>query len=416
MTPVRQFLKFRATRSPDLSVITDWRPTWVSYASLPYASSMSMWIWIFRRNSVMIIGMLSLSATRMSGGSKQLPTRLLFTLALFGLLSGTLPIGHASAQGTCPIVNSPATFEQKGVSAEGTATPGNRGIVPQGFVALGPNRPVQHGIDVSKYQASADFVRVRDCGGAFAYVRISAGTKLDNELEYRSHWANSRSVGLLVGPYHNLVVRAPDIGFSKLSKDERHKFEQQNAEIARLQAQNFLRQFREVLSLDPAREELSLLGQPFLPIGLDVTARPMSQNSPIDQELFSKAYGIAVCAWFAEVSKDRSFATAPKILFTLPKLYEDFRLAQAPCDLSNLKFWISHRPLDGSSFTSTPDPELRALNDELCKGPGGTNRCIFEQYTSWGGFALYQPDEGLDLNRFLGTRQELEALLFQARK
>src|SRR5690349_15150680 len=81
----------------------------------------------------------------------------------------------------CPIIQAPAQFEQKGADAESTTVPGNRGIMPGGFVSVA-DQPVVHGIDVSKWQASADFVRVKECGATFAYVRLSAGQNPDNEL------------------------------------------------------------------------------------------------------------------------------------------------------------------------------------------------------------------------------------------
>jgi GH25 family lysozyme M1 (1,4-beta-N-acetylmuramidase) len=77
--------------------------------------------------------------------------------------------------------------------------------MPKGFVALSDGTPVVHGIDVSKWQGSVDFIKIASCGGRFAYIRLSAGQNPDNELEYRALWNNARYANLHVGPYHNLT-------------------------------------------------------------------------------------------------------------------------------------------------------------------------------------------------------------------
>ncbi len=314
----------------------------------------------------------------------------------------------------CPVVSAPASFEQKGESADSASTPGNRGIVPPGFVAI-TGSAVRHGVDVSKWQASADFVRVKQCGGSFAYVRISGGQKLDNELEYRAHWSNARSVGLDVGPYHNLTLVNPTRPISSLSQAEVASLTEENVRSAKVQAANFLRQFREVLSLDEKSADSGNLGQPFLPIALDVTARPLSQASGSDMETFGNIYGEAICAWFDTVKADSSFASAPKIIFTMPRLFHDFALKRLSCRGDLAGFWISHRPSDGGTFP-LDDTNEGLLNRELCVGDDGKDLCVFEQYTSWGGFALYQPSEGLDLDRFRGDQAKFQTLLYQAKR
>jgi GH25 family lysozyme M1 (1,4-beta-N-acetylmuramidase) len=155
-------------------------------------------------------------------------------------LSGALlawSVGAGAAQtyaepSDCPMVQAPAPFSAKGEPADDAPNPGNRGIVPAGFVALANGIAIVHGIDVSKWQPSANFIRVVACGGKFAYVRLSAGRNPDNELEYRSHWANARSVGLLVGPYHNLTLLDPNRGFASLSEPEQQIVMQQNIAAA----------------------------------------------------------------------------------------------------------------------------------------------------------------------------------------
>lgn len=104
----------------------------------------------------------------------------------------------------CKEVTAPAAFQI--VWSKDAKDAGNDGVKPLGFVDLRSAGPVVHGIDISSYQDEADFTSVKTCGAAFAYVRLSASTYKDNELKYRTHWANVRAAGLVPGPYHNLSV------------------------------------------------------------------------------------------------------------------------------------------------------------------------------------------------------------------
>src|SRR5262249_20872329 len=97
-----------------------------------------------------------------------------------------------------------------------TQSPGIVGIAPRGFVIPNDKRPVVNGIDVSRWQEDVDFSKVRQCGGSFAYVRLSAGQSPENELRGRSLWGIARSNGLMVGGYHSLMLIDPEKPYSKL--------------------------------------------------------------------------------------------------------------------------------------------------------------------------------------------------------
>lgn len=338
-----------------------------------------------------------------------------FILAL--LVGLSLAAGSSAYGQACPLITAPQKFPIKGSQAETMATPGNRGIVPSGFVGLPDGVAVMHGIDVSKWQASADFVRAVACGAKFAYIRMSAGSLADAELEYRSHWANARSVGLLVGPYHNLTLVEEQGAYARLPAARQSQLLELNVASARAQARLFAARLNETLLLDPqpaAQAATAYLGQPYLPIALDVSARPQNKQSPVDRSAFGIIYAAAVCAWIDEIHRNKQFTGQTILLFTLPYVYKDYGLAASDCGIGQLPVWLSYRPLDGDAPEREGNPQTLLAIAELCRnGPAG-NRCVIQQYTSWGGFALYQKDEGLDLDRFIGTESALHATLQRA--
>lgn len=315
----------------------------------------------------------------------------------------------------CAELRAPQRFFVKGSQAETASTPGNRGIVPTGFVALPGGTSTVHGIDVSKWQASADFVRAAECGAKFAYVRMSAGSNADAELEYRSHWANARSVHLYVGPYHNLTLIDTHEPYARLSAARKSQLRQANDTAARAQARLFIQRLNEALRLDPKTvpSETDYFGQPYLPIALDVSVRPQNRQSAEDRRQFGGVYAAAICAWIDELHRNNVFAGQTVVMFTLPYVYKDYNLATSDCGIDQLPVWLSYRPIDGDAPERESDPQTLAAISNLCHGTSG-NRCLIQQYTSWGGFALYNKNEGLDLNRFIGTESDLRATLQQA--
>ncbi len=327
-----------------------------------------------------------------------------------------LSLGRPAFAADCPQVYAPQTFAIKGDTVKPTATPQNRGIVANGFVGLASGVSVVHGIDVSKWQPSADFVRAKQCGAKFAYVRLSAGTRADNELEYRSHWSNARSVKLMVGPYHNLTLIDSEQPYASLPAPQQQALIDKNVAAARVQARLLMNRLHEVLSLDPLDGGASNhhFGQPYLPIALDVSARPQLSAGIADRIQFGRAYGAAVCAWLDEIKQDRRLKDQQLLMFTLPSVYKDYRLNDAPCDLQSVPVWLSYRPLDGDMPEKEKDEHARAAIAALCGAASGPGRCRFQQYTSWGGFALYDKNDELDLDRFIGTESELRNLLQRA--
>ena len=315
---------------------------------------------------------------------------------------------------TCRNVTAPADFEMNQVAGQATQLPLNQGIVPTGFVDL-PNRRVVHGIDVSKWQENVDFGQIYACGGRFAYVRLSGGTSPDNELLYRTHWANVRASGLLPGPYHNLNPMAElsrtlvTAAVVEIEQAVAANLEQARASSAE-QAQLFIDRLNEVRSLDPLRAETP---PPFLPLALDLSYRPLAAGTPEQRRAFGSLVGEMVCSFIDTVRASEAYGAFPIILFLDPADYLTYGLDAPPCELSNTMLWLRHRPSDGSDVFSALNAELIA---RLCQpaqvnarmtNQSAVGRCIMEQYTSYGGFAVFEVGSPLDLDRFFGSEQDL---------
>jgi GH25 family lysozyme M1 (1,4-beta-N-acetylmuramidase) len=288
----------------------------------------------------------------------------------------------------------------------------NVGVVPSGFVNPSDGTKVVHGIDVSKYQDDANLAAIRKCGGAFVYVRLSAGTKLDNELAYRAIWANAKSFGLLTGPYHHLTLADSKLPFSQLSPPDADAIISKNVQQASLQADNFKKRLVELLEYDPIdRREGLRLGGSYLPAALDISEVPQSRFTLKDQSLFGRAYGAAVCGWIKAFREDPKFKDQPVILFTKAFIYRDFDLLNAPCDLKSFRVWLWYHGTTGDGARTERNPIYRQAISDLCVDANRNNRCLFEQYTSYGGFAIFNKKAGLDLDRFSGSVESLHALL-----
>jgi hypothetical protein len=314
-----------------------------------------------------------------------------------------------TAAATCPpqIASMSLTFKS---DAHGT----NIGVVPTGFVAPSDGSPVVHGIDVSKYQTDPIFAGVRECGGDFAYIRLSAGREPSNELSYRAFWANAKAAGLLTGPYHHLTVTDATSSLHQLEQGELDVLREHNVTQAVAEAKLFKTRLTELLGYDPLADQApGTYGGPYLPAMLDVTETPQASMSQTDRNLFSPIYGAAICAWIKEFQSDERFKNQPVVLFTKPFVFREYQLVRAPCDLNQLKVWVFYHSRTGDRPLTEKDPNYREAIEELCL-QGGKNRCVFEQYTSYGGFAVYLTGAGLDLDRFIGTLEGLRAMLQRA--
>jgi Glycosyl hydrolases family 25 len=339
------------------------------------------------------------------------------------LLNSSPAIAQQSDEGKqteCQMIVAPAKF-QENVKANALARDaGNEGIVPSGFVSIESLSSVVHGIDLSQYQDEADFTTVKKCGGSFAYVRLSAGTKKDNELFYRTHWANTRAAGLVPGPYHNLTVIPDQIARIKKEPKERladnlKALQDTALESARTQAANFIERLDEVSALDPRDQGPEKRVR--LPIALDLSVSPDFDGSAAEKKVYGPLYGSMICS-FVEAIGQSHFSKEPLLLFIDPKTYVDYDLASAPCNLTNVMVWVRYRTSDGDTFARTLPQDIFGLlcfkySSDLEKYTAGmkNGRCVMEQYTSFGGFAVFKPGAPLDLDRFLGSNEQFQQIL-----
>jgi hypothetical protein len=333
-------------------------------------------------------------------------------LAVLAFISD--PRDSALAQGVsngvvCKEAKAPAAFQI--VKSKDSKDAGNDGIKPLGFVNLGEAAPVIHGIDISSYQDEADFTSVKTCGGEFVYVRLTAGVYKDNELKYRTHWANVRAAGLVPGPYHNLSVLPREVANISALKTALQgpaidaAIEQARA-AGQIQATNFIERLDEVSGLDPQTEGAT---RPMrLPIALDLSTSPVAGSAPDVKERFGALYRAAICGFVEGIKTSKKYSGERMVLFVSPTVFSEYGLRKADCD-------NRYRSIDGDIFAKTlPRDAQEALCGQAGEGAGSRfGRCVIEQYTSFGGFAVFQPGAPLDLDRFLGPRSAFDSFLLK---
>jgi hypothetical protein len=315
----------------------------------------------------------------------------------------------------CENVSAPRSFEIRETVAPGATLPTNHGIIPTGFVDL-PGREVTHGIDVSKFQEDVNFQAIYSCGGRFAYVRLSGGSSPENELLYRTHWANARASGLIPGPYHNLslqIILPGSLAAAAPSEIEQAvalSLEDGRANAV-AQARLFLARLDEVRGLDPREQGAP---PPFLPIALDLSYRPLPTGSAEQKSAYGALFREMICSFVGTI-RSSSYGAWPIMLFVNPEDYLAYGMDAAPCGLESAPLWLRQRPRDGSDFSAalSADTVRRLCRTEVpsesagARTPSPVGRCIMEQYTSFGGFAVFQPGAPLDLNRFFGSQEDL---------
>lgn len=95
-----------------------------------------------------------------------------------------------------------ALFAALAAAAACTTTSGDRACVGDTSEALricAKSATTVRGIDVSSYQGTVDFTKVKAEGRAFVFVRLSSGQNLD--LKFGTNWSSAKSAGLVRGAY-----------------------------------------------------------------------------------------------------------------------------------------------------------------------------------------------------------------------
>jgi hypothetical protein len=320
----------------------------------------------------------------------------------------------------CVVRSAPDKFNFRQSDARDMRLPRNSGIIADGFVGLRKGVLVLHGIDVSKFQGTVDYRRVVECGARFVYVRLSGGDSEFNEPQYRTLWQNARGFSLFIGPYHNLAIHDTDSAVTSLSQEDFKALLDFNLAYAERQAALFKKQLFDVLRLDApdaiestnlyGQKDASKVGSPYLPIAIDVSWTPQSKWQPQDRFKFGYIYKATICRWIQEINSTRVLRNQHLIMATKPEIYADYDLGGADCGLDQILIWVSNHSRDGDRAIDTKDPVLREEINRLCLNQRARDRCILEQYTSFGDFAHYQ-DDPLDLDRFYGDEAKLRSLL-----
>jgi lysozyme len=95
-----------------------------------------------------------------------------------------------------------AIFAALAAAAACTGTSGDRVCVGDTSEALricAKSSTTVRGIDVSSYQGTVDFTKVKAEGRSFVFVRLASGQNLD--LKFGTNWTNAKSAGLIRGAY-----------------------------------------------------------------------------------------------------------------------------------------------------------------------------------------------------------------------
>jgi hypothetical protein len=314
----------------------------------------------------------------------------------------------------CNRQTAPGKFE---LTTEGRASSGfatDVGIKPTGFVDLKSGAATVHGIDVSKYQDEANFSLAYKCGARFAYIRLSGGENEQNDHMYRLHWPNARAAQLLTGPYHNLsVIPAGARRWYSAKSDERPAILRGLKSIAsasgRTQAQMFLGHLDEMLSFEVQGQNGAR--PTYLPIAIDLSTDPLPAANDAERQQFGVIFGTVACSFVQTVRSNQKTAHAKIILFARPHIYAAYGLNRSECGLEELPVWISYHSRDGDRYDAPGASGDKAAVDYLCRPRSADDRCIIQQYTSFGGFAVFKPGSPLDLDRFYGNEDQLRALL-----
>jgi hypothetical protein len=282
---------------------------------------------------------------------------------------------------------------------------GDEGVQATGFITLPSGETAVNGIDVSKTKGDADFQAAYACGARFAYIQLSVGTSaLDHT--YRIFWPNARSAGLIAGPSHGLVIDSASLQrWSGAAAEARPAILQSLVAAAAAdgasQSALFLSRLHEVIATEPPPAAGAPVGSP--PIVLDMTADPLPTGAAADKTALGPVYAAEACAFLAAVRADPGTYQAPVMLFTDPKLWAAYGLVRNACGLELLPVWIAYHAMDGGRFDGSAAAADQGVVTALCRPGGSADRCVMQQYSSAGSFAVFKAGAHLDLDRWFGS-------------
>jgi lysozyme len=155
------------------------------------------------------------------------------------------------------------------------------------------------GLDVSKFQPSVDWAKVKAAGMQFVFIRASYGVGSNSEPTFKPHWQGAKAAGLIRGAYHFFVP----------------------ADDGAAQAQLFLSQMKSALA--PGESV-------YLPAVLDVEAQPNGVSTA--------AYVAGVAAWLGAVEADPIFAGRTSILYTTASFWTSLG---NPAGFGDRPLWVA---------------------------------------------------------------------------
>jgi len=106
----------------------------------------------------------------------------------WGQVTRRLAILCASFAGTCGLVSC------------GETPPDDSALEQPANVKVCATGPVVHGIDVSRWDGTVDWAKVKAAGIDFAFIRVSDGITVIDE-QFPANWAGARAAGVIRGAY-----------------------------------------------------------------------------------------------------------------------------------------------------------------------------------------------------------------------
>lgn len=275
----------------------------------------------------------------------------------------------------------------------------NKGVAPPGFVSLGPDIHQEQGVDVSKWQQDVDPFAVKQCGGAFAYIRISAGRLGFNEVSYPSTWGQARAANLYIGAYHYLTFEPESIEFHTIKPSAPEKvLLGEFVKLGHQEADLFMQRYLSLRDDDIKRDP----GARFLPPMLAINdtlplAKPFS--TPKKEWLFA-----TLCTFLGDVERNPALHGKRLIIFSDPGTFQQKDYADAPSLRNSPRiYWVQYPTPGAVGLPRKPgDPNFEAIN-QFCHTSNNVRQCLFHQYTNRGGLPMGSLSEGLDLSRYLGS-------------
>jgi hypothetical protein len=155
-------------------------------------------------------------------------------------------------------------------------------------------------------------------------------------------------------------------------------------------------------------------------MALDLSTDPFPGGSADQKLAFAPLYQEMICTFIHGIKSSRH-ATEPILIYADPALWSSYKLGEVPCNLDHVYLWVRYRSTDGLTFEnhmSAQEMSSLCLHAEpLANAPSSPaetapppSRCIFEQYTSYGGFAVFGVGTALDLDRFVGSEEDFEKI------